>query len=432
MIQWSEAAIKLLSERSKVTKELAKMLSFLALLALTSFTEEHCTDCKYYILQDYEFNTQDLSLVQKYLLNDHSMRTLNRQEAAFIMVAYGFGQWKKNFNLPPLESHQHYVVFYADGLEECCRCGSVYAWDIEPPSLHTHNHRLKEDHDSLRCQAARRLYRRSDVIIVKLDAFEGSLCCKDKCPEMCDFPSRFKNVTVDPFRFKNTVTKSKHISLPILKKPHFASFRGKCHRGWWSSSKVRIDLHNSVAYVNNKSNFKEKFHQDIVYDCGQLFEQAKHMNDPDLLLRPFVCCENFDHDNKVLGCNRMPCSAGNYRELMHNSIFMFCPHGDQRWSHRLMEGLSLSTIPIIISDGVTLPYEQIIDWKSFAVQIAEKDVASGESLYNILSRLRSDEDDLKKRHAQLQLVYEKYLSTLDKRVNTFLLALKVESKAVLN
>ena len=55
-------------------------------------------------------------------------------------------------------------------------------------------------------------------------------------------------------------------------------------------------------------------------------------------------------------------------------MFALVPRGDNRWSYRFSETLAACTIPVVIADGLSLPFEELIDWSTAAVFVPEKEV----------------------------------------------------------
>lgn len=48
-----------------------------------------------------------------------------------------------------------------------------------------------------------------------------------------------------------------------------------------------------------------------------------------------------------------------YFNAMANAWFGWCPHGDQRWNLRFLELLTAGAVPVVVADGLTLPFEQV-------------------------------------------------------------------------
>jgi hypothetical protein len=74
----------------------------------------------------------------------------------------------------------------------------------------------------------------------------------------------------------------------------------------------------------------------------------------------------------------------NWKLVLESSIYALCPRGYRPSSFRLYEALQLGTIPIIVWDETKwLPYEEMIDWSSFAVVVQKEDMSN---IPNILAQ----------------------------------------------
>ena len=60
-----------------------------------------------------------------------------------------------------------------------------------------------------------------------------------------------------------------------------------------------------------------------------------------------------------------------YVALMEASIFAFVPRGDAEFSYRLLEAMSFGCIPIILSDGLVLPFDRLISWADISLHMPE-------------------------------------------------------------
>lgn len=66
------------------------------------------------------------------------------------------------------------------------------------------------------------------------------------------------------------------------------------------------------------------------------------------------------------------------------SVFCLCPLGWAPWSPRLVESVALGCVPVIIADGIRLPFSSAVKWAEISVTVAEKDVGK---LDKILERV---------------------------------------------
>ena len=80
-------------------------------------------------------------------------------------------------------------------------------------------------------------------------------------------------------------------------------------------------------------------------------------------------------------------SSREYIALMQRSVFCLVIRGDTKSSRRLFSAISAGCIPVIISDLISLPFSNIIDYSSFALILPEGPVLASPLL--MISRLRS-------------------------------------------
>ncbi|KAG5547437.1 hypothetical protein RHGRI_013207 [Rhododendron griersonianum] len=94
-------------------------------------------------------------------------------------------------------------------------------------------------------------------------------------------------------------------------------------------------------------------------------------------LRPILLkyWKDKDPDMKILG--PMPpgvASKMNYIQHMKSSKYCICPKGYEVNSPRVVESIFYECIPVIISDNFVPPFFEVLDWGSFSVILAEKDI----------------------------------------------------------
>lgn len=63
-----------------------------------------------------------------------------------------------------------------------------------------------------------------------------------------------------------------------------------------------------------------------------------------------------------------------YQSEIVRSVFCLCPLGWAPWSPRLVESVVLGCVPVIIADGIRLPFSDVIRWPEISLTVAEKDV----------------------------------------------------------
>ncbi|GAU37761.1 hypothetical protein TSUD_102780 [Trifolium subterraneum] len=73
-----------------------------------------------------------------------------------------------------------------------------------------------------------------------------------------------------------------------------------------------------------------------------------------------------------------------YQMEIARSMFCLCPLGWAPWSPRLVESVALGCVPVIIADGIRLPFSSAVIWPEISLTVAEKDVGK---LDKILQRV---------------------------------------------
>lgn len=63
-----------------------------------------------------------------------------------------------------------------------------------------------------------------------------------------------------------------------------------------------------------------------------------------------------------------------YQSEIARSVFCLCPLGWAPWSPRLVESVALGCVPVIIADGIRLPFPSAVRWADISVTVAERDV----------------------------------------------------------
>ncbi|KAF7823344.1 putative glucuronoxylan glucuronosyltransferase IRX7 [Senna tora] len=95
-----------------------------------------------------------------------------------------------------------------------------------------------------------------------------------------------------------------------------------------------------------------------------------------------------------------------YQSEIARSVFCLCPLGWAPWSPRLVESVALGCVPVIIADGIRLPFPWAVRWSEISLTVAEKDVGRlGKILEHVeatnLTRIQSNLWDPKTRRALL-------------------------------
>lgn len=98
-----------------------------------------------------------------------------------------------------------------------------------------------------------------------------------------------------------------------------------------------------------------------------------------------------------------------YVDMMEQSIFAIVPRGDAEFSYRLLEAMSFGCIPIILADGLVLPFDRLIDWPKISLHMPESRV---EEIPKFLTRISRER--IAKMQAGVQSTFRKHFSDLER------------------
>ncbi|VFQ91192.1 unnamed protein product [Cuscuta campestris] len=98
-----------------------------------------------------------------------------------------------------------------------------------------------------------------------------------------------------------------------------------------------------------------------------------------------------------------PLRAENYHEDLATSVFCGVMPGDG-WSGRMEDSIFQGCIPVVIQDGIYLPYENVLEYDSFAVRIREDEIPS------MISILRSiNETEIEFKLATVKKIWQRFM-----------------------
>merc|ERR1740138_1668034 len=78
-----------------------------------------------------------------------------------------------------------------------------------------------------------------------------------------------------------------------------------------------------------------------------------------------VVVEFFPRKHKYSSADRAA-----YNDLL-NTSYALVPHGDGRWNFRFSEVVGACAIPVVIADGITWPFNELINWTEASVWVSE-------------------------------------------------------------
>lgn len=132
-------------------------------------------------------------------------------------------------------------------------------------------------------------------------------------------------------------------------------------------------------------------------------------------LRPILLSywgNNKDPDLKIFG--KLPRTKGNknYLQFMKTSKYCICAKGFEVNSPRVVEAIFYDCVPVIISDNFVPPFFEVLNWESFALFVAEKDVPNLKKILMSVSERRYRQMQMRVKRVQKHFLWhvqpEKY------------------------
>eukprot|EP00941_MAST-03F_sp_MAST-3F-sp1_P005158 g5158.t1 len=91
-------------------------------------------------------------------------------------------------------------------------------------------------------------------------------------------------------------------------------------------------------------------------------------------------------------------SPSEFTVSMENAEFCLCILGYALWSPRLAEAIAANCIPVIIADGIELPFEGTINYRKFVVKLSQEEVLAPPSSRNSLKQILKSILPQKRKH----------------------------------
>lgn len=225
------------------------------------------------------------------------------------------------------------------------------------------SHRLVCDPDDSCVKASTLARNREDFVFASFDLRD---------PWLTDnFHKPLPGVTMAPPSHFNSILRMDPEKTP----KYFLTFRGKINAGWFGSSEVRPTLKQLWSQKQVKGTVVEFVDMDHTYN---------------------------DEDKE------------RYGDLL-NTSYALVPHGDGRWNYRFTEVVNAYAIPVVIADGLTLPYTQLIDWSKAAIIVPESSLQYLSNPEGLIQLLPKDAKTIQAMRQEVRSISQKYFETPSKR-----------------
>jgi hypothetical protein len=194
----------------------------------------------------------------------------------------------------------------------------------------------------------------------------------------------------------------------LVYEPVFGSYRMDIEYKWWPGPLTTIPYVASTAFLDRDV---ESPNRDIVLyfrgntamdsSTGTFESEGQHLRR-----------KTFEAFGQIKGA-RIEDSSVNfsttaYLEGMLHSTFCLVPKGDTPTSRRLFDAIVAGCIPVVVSDGIYLPFDGFLDWGKFGIKVMEKDVlAEGRVIPDFIERI--PQEAIKEMRANLLSVREDFI-----------------------
>ena len=99
--------------------------------------------------------------------------------------------------------------------------------------------------------------------------------------------------------------------------------------------------------------------------------------------------------------------------MNENSTFCLVPRGRRLGSYRFLETLRAGCVPVLLSNGWRLPFAEVIDWSEATLEADERLLLQVPEILNSVPAAR-----VFAMRQQTQIFYDRYLSSVEKIVDT--------------
>ncbi|CAJ1889637.1 unnamed protein product [Sphenostylis stenocarpa] len=90
-------------------------------------------------------------------------------------------------------------------------------------------------------------------------------------------------------------------------------------------------------------------------------------------IRP-VLLEQWENKDEEMQVHKYLPKGVSYYDMLRKSRFCLCPSGYEVASPRVVEAIYTGCVPVLISDHYVAPFSDVLNWKSFSVEVSVEDI----------------------------------------------------------